>query len=154
MPSIGEVRLSKELGYRFKNKRIRFIWAACSKCGKERWVLTLDGQEAAWPTCVSCGQISGSIDNEGYKRAYVDTDDFVFEEMAQPNGMVLEHRLVMARCLGRPLRRDEIVHHKNGIRVDNRLENLELLTKKEHWRRLRVGAKAKVVRKIIEGKNV
>lgn len=45
---------------------------------------------------------------------------------ARSKDRIFEHVLVMSEVLGRPLREGENVHHKNGVRHDNRPENLEL----------------------------
>ena len=57
----------------------------------------------------------------GYIRLYLPEHPNAYSE-----GCLLEHTLVMSEYLGRPLYPDEEVHHKNGVRDDNRLENLEL----------------------------
>jgi HNH endonuclease len=57
---------------------------------------------------------------------------------AMIDGYILEHRFIMSEFLGRPLTKEEIVHHKNNIRNDNRIENLELFSSvgehiSTHW---------------------
>jgi hypothetical protein len=64
----------------------------------------------------------GSINDDGYRILIMTGHPYV----TRPDGRIPEHRLVMSIHLGRKLREEETVHHKNGIRLDNRLDNLEL----------------------------
>ena len=64
---------------------------------------------------------SKSSAGEGYVRLW-----FADPDLPGRGRHVLEHRYVMERVLGRPLEKHENVHHLNGIRSDNRPENLEI----------------------------
>ena len=64
---------------------------------------------------------SGHIDENGYRRVY----------MNGSRKMRPEHRIVMESSLGRPLYPHETVHHVNGDRLDNRVENLELWSSRQ-----------------------
>lgn len=64
---------------------------------------------------------------DGYIAVYVPDHPYANKE-----GYVMEHRLVMEEHIGRYLQRGEQVHHINGKRDDNRIDNLMLLSAKEH----------------------
>lgn len=53
---------------------------------------------------------------------------------ADKKGYVFQHRLVMECLIGRLLDREELVHHRNHVRHDNRAENLEVMGRPEHAR--------------------
>ena len=148
MPEVGEIKRGREIGKAGDSHK--HMWVACETCGKERWVMLRNG-ELASKICIYCagkkasksptmrgkenhhpnwkgGRIVGS---RGYIAVKLYPDDF-FYPMVDRHGYVLEHRLVMARFLGRCLHRWEIIHHKNHIKDDNRTENLQLVSDDRH----------------------
>lgn len=67
---------------------------------------------------------SGHIAKNGY--VYITK---VGHPNAKAKGRMFEHTFIMSQHLNRPLKKEESVHHKNGIKNDNKIENLELWTR-------------------------
>jgi len=136
-PKLRDIRYDKKY-------RMRRIWMGCVDCGKERWVFLKHDK----PTNLRCRSCAGkqkphpsgsehpnwkggrTLDG-GYVQVKLSPDDF-FYAMADKSGYVREHRLVMARHLGRCLQPWEIVHHKDGVKDHNNYSNLKITTKGSH----------------------
>lgn len=136
----GETVSAKAIGRKTKHK---FMWATCPDCGKGRWVqqkrYNFHKQRGYIQPCLPCANKRRSRDSKGDKGAnwkggrveigggyigiYLNKND-PFISMADKRGYAREHRVVMARHIGRCLLKDEVIHHKNRDKKDNRIENL------------------------------
>jgi hypothetical protein len=158
MPQLGD----KCHGYDIdKKNRDIYIWEECPNCHQQRWVAKHRSKKRNHlGVCFRCRCLrygkdnpkwrgGYSIDANGYPRIVLSPGDF-FLPMADKYRSVLEHRLVMAKSLGRNLQSWEIVHHKNHIRDDNRIENLQLVGLDKHTQITRMEQRIKKLEVIIE----
>ena len=134
--STREWKRASELGKVLKQD-IVFYKDSCPQCGVSLWHRRKDiGRRV----CNECHKKSSAnalerhpmwrggrhLRKDGYVDITIGRDD-PYAPMITKSGRLLEHRLVMAKHLGRCLQPWEIVHHRNGHRADNGIENLELV---------------------------
>lgn len=131
-------------------KRRSRVDVTCRSCGKEFWVHTCraDNRRGRGTEAQFCSRSCkhdywrlGNAPLTGTGKPYIGPDGYIMvcapkhpEVLARAargsrNNRMREHRLIMEEMLGRYLLPNETVHHKNGLRADNRKENLELWVK-------------------------
>jgi len=137
MPIIGEIRKGREIGK--KSSTNNFIWIACKECAKERWVKAVRGI----PVSIICYHCAHSTkfqaeNNPNWKGGRFITGQGYIKVLmpdhpkAGKDGYILEHVYIWEEYHQRQLPKDQVIHHLNGIKGDNRPENLIALKKGEH----------------------
>lgn len=135
-----KVQETPETLTRYFNKKTKrlMISSVCSICGDRRDIRWdhyknryLDNKKEL--RCRDCASIKfiGYEHQTGYIirhwKSYERKYWSILKQMCKKNGQIKEHRANLAINIGRPLKSCETVHHKNGNRKDNRIDNLELM---------------------------
>ena len=122
------------VGYRKHAHKGRAAWTDASLAS---FVEKMTGpNNPAWKGGLTYFKRKGKYVNQSIK--YVRCP-LKFAAMARKDGYVMEHRLLVAAAMGRPLLRSECVHHSNHDATDNRLENLMLFASNADHKRYEHG---------------
>jgi hypothetical protein len=116
-----ETRRNYIRGWRLRRVRAG-VYGKCSSCGENLGRNEGGKSRNKSGLCKLCHK--GKL-HRSWKGGYVNVEGYRVINLGSRK-TILEHRLVMEQHLGRKLHADETIHHLNGIRDDNRLENLEL----------------------------
>lgn len=122
VPKLDDIAQGRDIGRKGNG---RYIWAACPRCHKEHWLLMYSKYNGLFFNCYNQRGTNKQYSGVGYINIKLQPNDF-FYPMANKDGYILEHRLVMAQHLGRCLHFWETVYRRNGNKEDNRIENLRL----------------------------
>lgn len=136
---VGDIKTGGELGMKFKEQK--YIYESCNNCGRNRWVQVQSAGK--YNKCRKCHRIGYNCEKNGKWKGgrkisrcgYIEillAPDDPYIKMARKSRYVLEHRLIMARALGRCLEEYEIVHHRDSNPNNNNLGNLVLIGDGSH----------------------
>jgi len=138
--------------------RQRKIYVKCSQCNNWRWINSCalsQVRKGKQKFCWQCHKLNLAKKNStGVIGRHINTNGYIVRTLAsftqdelailrpmlrshcksrrKNHTEILEHRAIIALAQRRPLLSNEVVHHKNGIKNDNRIENLEVYTIGQH----------------------
>lgn len=128
------------------------IKCICPECGKEFYQYPCYIKQGIKRCSRKCqGKYLSGENNPIYKRGY--TVSGGYKMICVNNEKVYEHRYIMEQHIGRKLKPGEEIHHIDGNKMNNSINNLMLLTMEEHKKFHRDKKTGKFISRIIEENN-
>jgi len=133
---MGSKVCSKNCKLEYVAQKIRTgLYINCIICKKEFWKKLSEDRRGGYrkycsKTCMNINKKLSLPCGE-----YLSYDGYIVVNTTKDGRkQIKKHRLVMEEYIGRKLLSEEIVHHKNENKLDNRIENLQIVSRKEHNR--------------------